>query len=163
MGDWKRKPYRDQLMKIFPNLIRKYRRKIKKLCKYCHWKNFSTLTKTEKKKSEDELRKNFANFVIVVWFGYGSNDPRSILVMDVAWSIILFIPVYNRLNLMTNTRLRGGMLSVNGRSHVLRHVLRHVTERIVESWKGAQLRELRWLSWVGKGHVGRINGRRDVW
>ena len=43
---------------------------------------------------------------------------------------------------MTNIRLRGGMLSVNGRSHVLRHVLRHVTQRIVESWKGAQSREL---------------------
>ena len=50
---------------------------------------------------------------------------------------------YNRLNLITTTRLRGGMLSVNGRSHVLRHVIGHVTQKIVESWKGAQSRELR--------------------
>ena len=58
---------------------------------------------------------------------------------------IRWVLEYNRLNLVTTTRLRGGMLSVNGRSHVLRHVLRHVTQRIMKSRKGAQLRELRWL------------------
>ena len=49
---------------------------------------------------------------------------------------------YNRLNLVTTIRLRGGMFSVNGRCHMLRHVLRHVTQRSVESWKDAQSKEL---------------------
>ena len=43
------------------------------------------------------------------------------------------------------------MLRVNGTSHVLYHV----TQRIVESWKGTQLRELCWLSRAGWSHVGR--------
>ena len=48
---------------------------------------------------------------------------------------------YNRLNLITTTRLRGGMPSINGKNQVLRHVLRHVTQRIVKSWKSAHSRE----------------------
>ena len=46
--------------------------------------------------------------------------------------------VCNQLNLVTTTRLREEILNVNGRSHVLRHVV----QRIVELWKGAQLREV---------------------
>ena len=56
----------------------------------------------------------------------------------------------NWLNLVITIRLRRVMLSVNGWIHVLCHVLRHVTQRIVKSWRGAQSRELHWLSWVGK-------------
>ena len=53
----------------------------------------------------------------------------------------------NWLNSITNIRLgRGGMLSINGRSYVLRHV----TQRIVELWKGAQLIKLCWLSSTGE-------------
>ena len=54
---------------------------------------------------------------------------------------------------MTIKLRQGEMLSVNGKSHMLRHVI----QRIVELWKSAQSIELCWSSSAGEvtwgGHV----------
>ena len=58
MGNWREKPDKDQSMKNLPNSIRNCGKKTKRLCRYCWWKNFSTLTRIKKEKPEDGLMKN---------------------------------------------------------------------------------------------------------
>ena len=84
------------------------------------------------------LSVHFTKYILLIREVYPVYSTHQFILFNVLNR--LYYTYCNRLNSIITIRLRrGGMLSVNGRSHVLRHV----TQRIVESWKGAQLIELR--------------------